>query len=269
MEGFVRPEDAFERGQSICCGKRENSERLQFSPHEVHVNTSFFGWILPTLRTSEYAVLQLVGLDAVVVSFCTQKTRKLNAEKLLSFLKLGFYFFTICAVLGSAVLMPINWREYGTIDGVAPVLEPGDHPKKGSNLFLTSHLIFTYAFSLIALYMLHRAYNTFVNSKQLFGLDHAHSIPARTVLITRVPPHLRGERQLAEYFENVRHSPLPFETLTEQDRRSSTCRKRQRRQRNSGPRRFTCNANGSAQTARNSVDFLCGKSCSTSGPIRP
>lgn len=39
-----------------------------FSPHEVHDHESFFGWVLPTLRTSEFVVLQLVGLDAAVVS---------------------------------------------------------------------------------------------------------------------------------------------------------------------------------------------------------
>lgn len=38
-----------------------------FSPHEVHDKQSFFGWILPTLRTSEFTVLQIVGLDAAVV----------------------------------------------------------------------------------------------------------------------------------------------------------------------------------------------------------
>lgn len=40
---------------------------LGFSPHEVHTKNTFFGWILPTLRTSEFAVLQIVGLDAAVV----------------------------------------------------------------------------------------------------------------------------------------------------------------------------------------------------------
>lgn len=30
-----------------------------------------------------------------------------------------------------------------------------------------------------------------------------HSIPARTVLVTNLPKHLRGERPLAEYFENM------------------------------------------------------------------
>ncbi len=38
-----------------------------FSPHEAHAQQAFFGWILPTIRVSEYAVLQIVGLDAAVV----------------------------------------------------------------------------------------------------------------------------------------------------------------------------------------------------------
>jgi hypothetical protein len=38
-----------------------------FSPHEAHAHQAFFGWLLPTLRTSEFTVLQIVGLDAAVV----------------------------------------------------------------------------------------------------------------------------------------------------------------------------------------------------------
>ena len=37
----------------------------------------------------------------------------------------------------------------------------------------------------------------------MFSLDHALSIPARTVLITSLPPHLRSERILAQYWEDL------------------------------------------------------------------
>ena len=47
-----------------------NEENLPgFSPHEAHAHGAFFGWILPTLRVSEYSVLQIVGLDAAVVCY--------------------------------------------------------------------------------------------------------------------------------------------------------------------------------------------------------
>lgn len=39
-----------------------------FSPHEAHAHETFFGWIMPTLKTSEYTIMQIVGLDAAVVS---------------------------------------------------------------------------------------------------------------------------------------------------------------------------------------------------------
>ena len=38
-----------------------------FSPHEAHAHQAFFGWIMPTIRTSEFTILQIVGLDAAVV----------------------------------------------------------------------------------------------------------------------------------------------------------------------------------------------------------
>jgi calcium permeable stress-gated cation channel len=43
------------------------NNNIGFSPHEAHAHQAFFGWILPTIRTSEFTVLQIVGLDAAVV----------------------------------------------------------------------------------------------------------------------------------------------------------------------------------------------------------
>ncbi|KAL0575714.1 hypothetical protein V5O48_006274, partial [Marasmius crinis-equi] len=65
-----------------------------FSPHEAHAHQAFFGWILPTIRTSEFTVLQIVGLDAAV---------------LLSFFKMSFYLFSVCSFFAVFILMPINW----------------------------------------------------------------------------------------------------------------------------------------------------------------
>ncbi|GAA5944356.1 uncharacterized protein JCM15063_006571 [Sporobolomyces koalae] len=174
-----------------------------FSPHEVHDHDSFFGWVLPTLRTSEFVVLQLVGLDAAV---------------LLSFLRTGFLFFLTCTIVAFSVLVPINWRENGTLEGVPPTnsteqgrafefasqtvsLRPVNH---GSTLYLTSHLAFTYLFTILALVFLHRNWRRYVPLRQLFSLELAHSMPARTVMITDLPRHLRSERALADYFEGIR-----------------------------------------------------------------
>ena len=117
-------------------------------------------------------------------------------------------------MLAGVALVPINWREHGTTEGVPPMMPPdddesllfkkhGEHAPTYSTLYLSAHLVFTYAFTIIALLFLHRTYARFVHARQLFAIDHGHSIPSRTVLITRLPPHLRSERALAEYFEDM------------------------------------------------------------------
>jgi hypothetical protein len=56
------------KGMSPRCASTRLKELAGFSPHEAHAHQAFFGWILPTIRISEFTVLQIVGLDAAVVS---------------------------------------------------------------------------------------------------------------------------------------------------------------------------------------------------------
>ncbi|KAF7760233.1 hypothetical protein Agabi119p4_10909 [Agaricus bisporus var. burnettii] len=203
-----------------------------FSPHEAHAHQAFFGWIMPTIRTSEFTVLQIVGLDAAV---------------LLNFFKTAFQLFSVCSLFAITILMPLNWKQnkYPTDDGdedwpddqddwpifLRPSLykRPGtlESQNPGSNStfpgrdwldlisdadsYLSIHLIFTYLFTILALYFLYKNYRRFIRSRQLFSLELVHSIPARTVLVTDLPKHLQGERTLAEYFENMN---LAVESVT-------------------------------------------------------
>lgn len=64
-------------------------------------------------------------------------------------------------------------------------------------------LLFTYLFTILTLFFIHKNYKKFIRSRQLFSLELVHSISARTVLVTRLPIHLRSERRLAEHFENM------------------------------------------------------------------
>ncbi|KAF5366245.1 hypothetical protein D9758_005743 [Tetrapyrgos nigripes] len=187
-----------------------------FSPHEAHAHQAFFGWILPTIRTSEFTILQIVGLDAAV---------------LLNFFKMSFYLFSVCSFFAVIALMPLIWqhnkklgREHpwdGEDDEEWPAYVssriltvvpsnstlPGDDGWLGlitdANSYLVVHLIFTYIFTLLALYFIYKNYRRFIRSRQLFSLELVHSIPARTVMVTNLPRHLQGERALAEYFESM------------------------------------------------------------------
>ncbi|TFK24082.1 DUF221-domain-containing protein [Coprinopsis marcescibilis] len=196
-----------------------------FSPHEAHAHNAFFGWIMPTIRTSEFTVLQIVGLDAAV---------------LLNFFKMSFYLFSVCSLFAVTILMPLNWKHNKDMDDDSDDWPSGDNdwpmllssrftfndpPKTNgtfgrpdwldlisdANSYLSVHLAFTYLFTLLALYYTYKNYRRFLRSRQLFSLEFVHSIPARTVLVTNLPPHLQGERTLAEYFENM---DLAVESVT-------------------------------------------------------
>ncbi|THU93310.1 DUF221-domain-containing protein [Dendrothele bispora CBS 962.96] len=192
-----------------------------FSPHEAHAHQAFLGWILPTIRTSEFTVLQIVGLDAAV---------------LLSFFKMSFYLFSVCSFFAVVALMPLNWKhnkklgddeDWNGDDGddgddwsalVASSSRtfagnstlPNDDGWLGlitdANTYLWIHLVFTYLFTIFALYFIYKNYRRFIRSRQLFSLELVHSIPARTIMVSNLPRHLQGERPLAEYFENMNMS---------------------------------------------------------------
>ncbi|KAG5653779.1 hypothetical protein H0H81_010620 [Sphagnurus paluster] len=186
-----------------------------FSPHEAHAHQAFFGWIMPTIRTSEFTVLQIVGLDAAV---------------LLNFFKMSFYLFCVCSMFAVFILMPLNWKHNKDLDQeddndwpdkdtnwpifrtsfAAAGNKTGSNPLNDwldlindANSYLSVHLIFTYLFTILALYFIYQNYRRFIRSRQLFSLELVHSIPARTVLVTNLPNHLQGERPLAEYFEQM------------------------------------------------------------------
>ncbi|KAH6904319.1 hypothetical protein BKA70DRAFT_1373644 [Coprinopsis sp. MPI-PUGE-AT-0042] len=193
-----------------------------FSPHEAHAHSAIFGWIMPTIRTSEFTILQIVGLDAAV---------------LLNFFKMSFYLFSVCSIFAVTILMPLNWKhnkeqededDWPKDPNGWPIFlssrlaEPhrnGTTPDKpdwldlisDANSYLSVHLMFTYLFTILALYFTYKNYRRFLRSRQLFSLELVHSIPARTVFVTDLPPHLQAERPLAEYFE---HMELAVESVT-------------------------------------------------------
>ncbi|TIC63896.1 DUF221-domain-containing protein [Wallemia mellicola] len=224
----------------LFCSLRTNSTVLfaprtklkGFSPHEAHDTSTFFGWILPTLRTSEYTVLQIVGLDAAV---------------LLNFLKMGFWFFSVAAAITCPILVPINYNKYGTWEAsddsdesdnstlstfnTQEYLNYEEYPlyqesssnpwdalkrhqgkwRKILDIFLFSNtdpylglqLLFTFFLSLLALRYVNKNYLRFVRQRQLFSLELVHAISARTVMIESIPSHLRDEKALSDYFDSI------------------------------------------------------------------
>lgn len=182
-----------------------------------------FGWIVPTWKVSDRTLLDTVGLDAVVF---------------LDFMKTSAVFFGMCAISATVVLMPVNWTRHGSTDSDTDV--PGDDGEKRAGgdasvvlrhlvhqveghrhsngttrnptlldiiidpqTTTSLHLLFTYFFSLLALYLFHKNFHRFLAAKQTFSISRKSSVPARTVLVSAIPRQLRSERALKEYFEET------------------------------------------------------------------
>lgn len=131
-------------------------------------------------------------------------------------------------MLAFVILVPIHVRELGSTEGVPPespskngtqpddgdfgLFDLGDglewHFMLGASLYLVFHLIFLYVFSLLALLFLRHTYLRFIAARQLFALELAGSVAARTVLMERLPPHLKNDKALASYWQDSCHLPV-------------------------------------------------------------
>ncbi|KAI9314931.1 hypothetical protein BX666DRAFT_2020032 [Dichotomocladium elegans] len=178
--------------------------RLRMKKHAPkELPSSFFGWIWPLLKMPHSVVLDKVGLDAVVM---------------LQFLLMGAKLFGLCGFFGTVVLLPIS-RMGGDLvqNGTDPIQPPpsmndSEHSEGGgvgsdqtfySPSYLWVYLFFTYFFCFATFYFTFLNYRDYVRLRREFLLRIAKTVPSRTVLVTGIPPHLRSDRKLAQYFEKL------------------------------------------------------------------
>ncbi|KAG0798769.1 hypothetical protein G6F22_003893 [Rhizopus arrhizus] len=69
--------------------------------------------------------------------------------------------------------------------------------------FLWVYLFFTYLFVFATFYFTFLNYRDYVRIRREFLLRKAKTLSARTLLVTGIPPHLRSDQKLAEYFEKL------------------------------------------------------------------
>ena len=181
------------------------------------MRNSMFGWILPTLLYSDHSVLHTVGLDGVTA---------------LLFFKMGFMYLTLTSIWALFVLMPVHFYTNGWVDGVKPGESFGDSifypmrrlrkPKEPlpllplptivtrDTLYENTQLVSTFAYSLLAMFMLWRAYRVFISFRQSHSGSLEQSDTSRTVEVYMLPEHLTTDEALISYFESIR---LPVESV--------------------------------------------------------
>ncbi|CEI97918.1 Putative Sh3 domain containing protein [Rhizopus microsporus] len=169
------------------------SPRLRMKKHAPEqLPTSFFGWIIPLLKTPDSVIMEKVGLDAVVM---------------LQFLLMSVKLFSFCGFFGTVVLYPISKMGGDFANGTNPnnthSLLTTAITTSHSISYLWVYLFFTYLFVFATFYFTFLNYRGYVRIRREFLLRKAKTLSARTLLVTGIPPHLRSDRKLAEYFEKL------------------------------------------------------------------
>lgn len=138
---------------------------------------------------------------------------------MLQFLLMAAKIFALCGFFGTVVLYPISRMGGDLLNSTDPnnnrtntshtlfdgllMTPPQPTPAPTSHSFLWIYLFFTYFFCLATLYFTFLNYRDYVRIRQEFMLRIGKSIPSRTVLVTGIPPSLRSDQKLADYFEKL------------------------------------------------------------------
>ncbi|CAI2170750.1 11292_t:CDS:10 [Funneliformis geosporum] len=179
---------------SVMYAPRSRLGRLAPKP----LPNTFFGWIGPLLKIPESDVLNLVGLDAVV---------------LLAFFKMSYKLFAFCGFFALIILSPIKiyniFPFFGNDDGnnlfdgnsTDPQF-PDDGPTESQGI-LVSYVVFTWVFSLATYYFTFYNYREFSEVRQRYYLHWKETLSARTVMVTVIPRSLQTDSALKEFYSNL------------------------------------------------------------------
>lgn len=145
---------------------------------------SLFGWIKVVLKIDEAQVLELAGLDAMVV---------------LGFFKMSIKALAVCVVFAVTVISPVRYKYTGWMDFPD---DPLISTKKLFHPFLWMYTVFTYVFTMVVLYFLFLQSAKIIDMRQKY-LGHQNAITDRTIKLLGIPPYLRQEDVLKKHIDSL------------------------------------------------------------------
>ncbi|KAK4100913.1 DUF221-domain-containing protein [Parathielavia hyrcaniae] len=148
-----------------------------------------FAWIFPLWSTSEQDMVNLVGMDAALFMRFTRMCRNI---------------FLVLAVLGCAIMIPINYTNYVTIgDGDQWVLMVTPKNVWGSPQWAT--VVFAWLLAIIVCGFLWWNYRkVLLLRREYMKSDEYHqSLHARTLMLYDIPKNLRSDEGIARIIDTV------------------------------------------------------------------
>ncbi|KAG0338810.1 hypothetical protein BG004_007067 [Podila humilis] len=163
------------------------------------LSSTFFGWLPQLMRIPENELLDCVGLDAVM---------------LLRFFRMCMKLFILCAIPGLLVVLPVGiytGDDNSSItvpdddDGMDDIDSSPTTPTSSGSplLYLFTQFTFTWAFSILTLYMIWHTYEGYISIRRQYLLKRHKSITNRTVMVVGLPTYLQNDRALATFYESL------------------------------------------------------------------
>lgn len=161
-----------------------------------------FGWVPIVFKISESQVLEHAGLDAVVF---------------LGFFKTCITILATCVVFAVTVILPVRYKYTGRMDLPDPdddddrnstlirlagfhanLVELLKHKKPDHEPILWMYTLFTYIFTGLVIYLLHKQTLRIIDMRQRY-LGKQSSITDRTIKLSGILPLLREEEALKRH----------------------------------------------------------------------
>ncbi|KAK0731013.1 hypothetical protein B0H67DRAFT_528330 [Lasiosphaeris hirsuta] len=181
---------------------------------------TFFGWMPALYNITDQQVLASAGLDAFVF---------------LTFFKMAMKLFAVMFFFAAVVLEPINrhyipdnktdtasfqlFRQYPTLRnyGHARLFDNNDKDDDDTSFndnmsYLWSYLVFTYFFTWLALYVMHKETFRVIRVRQDY-LGTQSTITDRTFRLSGIPKDLRTEAAIKELVERLEIGKVESVTL--------------------------------------------------------
>lgn len=140
--------------------------------------STLFGWVPVLFQINESQILEFAGLDAVVF---------------LGFFKMCIAVLSVCVLFSITIITPVRYKYTGRVD-----FPDKGKPEKEYQPYLWMYTLFTYVFTAVVVYYLHRQTLKIIDMRQKY-LGQQSSITDRTVKILGIPPLLRDEDLLKRH----------------------------------------------------------------------
>ncbi|KAJ1917962.1 hypothetical protein H4219_002903 [Mycoemilia scoparia] len=156
---------------------------------------SYFGWIWTVVKTSDEFILQTLGLDSLIY---------------MRFWRLCIYIFLLMGAFSLVMIVPVNhkWHELGDSNDDGSIFDSPLRDVPRNTPYGIVHVFGVYIFSIITIYSLDRFTLHVISLRWHFLLYTRHSIPARTLMLTRLPHPLRNSRVLKRFLARMNVGPI-------------------------------------------------------------